>query len=570
MNNSAETDYQKGLFAYQNNDQQKAQKLFKRALKSNPAHGPSLFSLAKIELMNGRKATAKTYFKKIIHYYPDHGDSWLNLGLIYYLHDNLMVDAIEAFENALKFGADASLCYLYLGDIFQNTGSYDSALVMYQKSLEQNPNQSLTLSALGNLSFSMKDIQGSLAYLLKSLELKPHNDAVVMNIIVACDYLKKSPQDVLTKDLYEKLSDYSKNIIQAHILYKNEEYTAAIDLYEGLPIQTTEREIYRCHTLSTLYDKIQRYKEAFEWATKANAYKLQTKQALLIDKASYFKRLDALQAFSSKEAAKDIQQSHNEAQHENTPVFLVGFPRSGTTLTGRILSRHSKIHVNDETSALDQLVIEIEHSFGLSYPNDLANLSSEQCDALRQSYWAQHNAAGKFKKSDIFIDKFPLNIIHIPLIQRIFPDAKIIYVKRHPLDSITSCYMQHFKLNNAMVQFLDLHSAAKTYNKVLSLWHSYKDNYNIVSHTISYEKIVSDFDSEIAAVLSFLEIKWEDDLRSFYKTNEQSMLTVTPSATQVTQKLYTNAVSRWKNYEADLMPIINEMKPICEALEYNL
>ena len=162
----------------------------------------------------------------------------------------------------------------------------------------------------------------------------------------------------------------------------------------------------------------------------------------------------------------------------------------------------------------------------------------------------------------------PLNIIHIAEIVRVFPDAKFIVSLRHPYDCVLSCYMQSFKLNDAMSNFLNLKDTSNLYNQVMDLWTKYVEIFDLKYHEIKYEDIVSDFDTSIKKILSFLDLDWSDAVLDFYKTAEKRKLISTPSYDQVNKPIYSKSVFKWKNYEKNLSEIIPSLKPWLTRFKY--
>ena len=148
----------------------------------------------------------------------------------------------------------------------------------------------------------------------------------------------------------------------------------------------------------------------------------------------------------------------------------------------------------------------------------------------------------------IVIDKFPLNIMEMGFIKKIFPNAKFIVVLRHPCDVIVSCFTTNFKINEGMANFYTLVDAANLYSKVFDLYCQYKKIFADDIYEIKYEKIINNFDITINSLLEFLDVKWEDNLKAFNSTAKSRSVN-TPSYSQVVEPLYNSSINRWKNYK---------------------
>ena len=158
------------------------------------------------------------------------------------------------------------------------------------------------------------------------------------------------------------------------------------------------------------------------------------------------------------------------------------------------------------------------------------------------------------------IDKLPLNIIHVGEIVRIFPSAKFIISLRHPCDCVLSCFMQDFKLNDAMANFLNLNDSAHLYNVVMNLWTQYTSIFSINYHEVKYEKLIKNFEPTVRSILNFLELSWDDSVLEYLITAKKRKRIATPSYGQVIKPLYSYASGRWQRYKKQ----ISNIYPILE------
>ena len=250
-----------------------------------------------------------------------------------------------------------------------------------------------------------------------------------------------------------------------------------------------------------------------------------------------------------------------------TPIFLIGFPRSGTTLLDTVLRSHPMINVIEEKPIVDTVVAH------LGKPIDhkvIASLSKNTLDALRKIYIAElEKCCPNYKSKKVIVDKFPLNLIHVPIINAIFPNAKFIFMLRHPCDCVLSCFMQNFELNAAMVNFLDLTNTANLYSNIMKLWTVYLKNVNMNIEIVKYENLISDLEGTSKKIVNFLDLSWEPKMLEFHKTGLARSQIKTPSYSQVTEKLYSHADGRWKNYSKNLSCIIETLEPWIKEFSYS-
>ena len=235
------------------------------------------------------------------------------------------------------------------------------------------------------------------------------------------------------------------------------------------------------------------------------------------------------------------------------PVFLVGFPRSGTTLLDQILSSHSRIFCIEEREHFAEALRGV-----ISDADRLARygaLSAAEIDAARADYWRRVRAENALPDHCVLVDKLPLNIVMLPLIKRVFPDAKVIFALRDPRDVILSCYQQRFGMNPAMAQFLELGSAAAYYDAVMGLFELCRERLALDLHQVRYEDVVADLEAAARGLTAFLGLEYEPGMRDFTATARRRDIN-TPSARQVIQPLYARSAGRWRRYARELEPVL--------------
>jgi tetratricopeptide (TPR) repeat protein len=238
----------------------------------------------------------------------------------------------------------------------------------------------------------------------------------------------------------------------------------------------------------------------------------------------------------------------------DAPVFLVGFPRSGTTLLDQILSSHPDIAVVEEKPALVDAAL--RYTIEPGKLDDLRGMDAGEAQRYRRLYREKlrQYAKGAGKKK-IIIDKLPLNLAQLTLIHRLFPQAKIIFALRDPRDAVLSCFQQRFELNPEMAQFLKLETAAAYYDRVMTLAQLSFDRLPIARHTVRYEDVVKDLRGAVEPVLDFLGLEWDEAVENYRETAKGRVIT-TPSAAQVVRPIYESSQGKWRRYESALAPVL--------------
>jgi tetratricopeptide (TPR) repeat protein len=247
-------------------------------------------------------------------------------------------------------------------------------------------------------------------------------------------------------------------------------------------------------------------------------------------------------------------------------AFLIGFPRSGTTLLEKALSSHPDIVSLEEVDILGAVGNPL-----LAADADLdrlIHLPAPESDALRETYW---RGVGEAMDAPIggriFIDKLPLHTSSLPLIATLFPGARILFALRDPRDVVFSCFRRRLRINAAMFEFLTLDGAARYYDAVMRMAVACHGVLPLAVHAVRHEAVVADFEGELGRALDFVGAPWNPDVRNFAALARTS--TRTPSAPQVARGLNADGVAQWRRYQAQLAPIAPILEPWVARFGYD-
>ena len=249
------------------------------------------------------------------------------------------------------------------------------------------------------------------------------------------------------------------------------------------------------------------------------------------------------------------------------PVFLCGFPRSGTTLLDTMLSAHPGLAVMEEQAGI-QAMLDGYTVAGLNYADDLARLSPELCAELRAAHTRVCRAAGWDGVKGL-IDKSPFATAHLGLIQQVFPMAPVVFMARHPCDVVLSCFMNSFEINSGTVHFTKLDSAVALYCGVLELWQLYLRRLPLRHIVIRYEDLTAHPEVEMRRLLDFLGLPWTATVLEHERSARERGRIPTPSYHQVSKPLYQDARGRWRRYARHLEPYLPQLEPHIRAFSYD-
>ena len=239
-------------------------------------------------------------------------------------------------------------------------------------------------------------------------------------------------------------------------------------------------------------------------------------------------------------------------------AFLLGFPRSGTTLLDTLLLGHPEVRVLEEKQLVGIAAREVGKI------GKLASASKAAIENARAAYERLLNKNVREDFDGVVIDKFPLDMANAPLIQAMFPGSPIIFAQRHPCDVVLSGFMQPF----GMVNFSDIADAADYYDAMMSIWTASREAMDLNVHTVAYEDMVRSPESTLRPLLDFLGLEWDERVLDHRSTAKSRGTIITPSYDQVTEAISTAPVERWKRYREQLAPVLPILLPWAERLGY--
>lgn len=497
-----------------------------------------------------------------------------DLGMVYYRHGNMAM-AEKIFAKAVKLDPALPKAHASLADVLRDTKRLHLAEKGYRYALTLDPKDASIWSELGRLYFGMRRREEAVECFGRAVTLDPMAETAWVRLLDALERTNKLDQafEALKNAKLHFAGSPGVMLQEAKLLRRKDRAAEAVPLMEEAQKKLEHMRpaghpfwIDFYYELGQVYDRAGLAEKAFGSFGAANSAHAASAEA------SHFSRT------VFRDGVARIRREYRETAPSQpyageSPIFLVGFPRSGTTLLDQILSSHPALQVTEEKPVVDSLLRRAATLLGApaqnwwedkAYPALMRKMQREHIDELRGLFFAGHGDIGKGKK---LVDKLPLNMIHAGFIRQVFPEAKIIMALRHPCDSVLSCFMQRFSLNPAMVNFLDLKDAALLYDEVFSLW----DGYNIDAFTIRYEDVVDNFQPAIAGLLEYLGVPWDDAVLEFDKTaRERSKNIHTPSYHQVTEKIYTRSRGRWHKYREQMQHVLDILSPHARNAGYTM
>lgn len=301
-------------------------------------------------------------------------------------------------------------------------------------------------------------------------------------------------------------------------------------------------------SLARTCDSLGRYEEAFAAAEEAHRSQLE-----FLELAQGMKSVEETAYWTLTATGCDPQDvaawGNDGPPVEESPIFVVGFPRSGTTLLEQVLDAHPRLQSMDEQGLVLSAVSEVTNQ-DVRYPAELGKLSAQALERLRAGYWERARKRARLLPGQRLVDKVPLNMVFVPVIRRLFPNAPIILAIRHPCDVLLSCYLQHFGAPPLALACRDLITLARVYSRCFGFWYDQWPLLRPSSYELHYEQLTEEFPAEVRRLSAFLQLPWDEAMLAPDAHARAKGFISTPSYTQVVEPVNKRAVGRWKHYES--------------------
>jgi tetratricopeptide (TPR) repeat protein len=449
-------------------------------------------------------------------------------------------EALPVLEETVRIAPDYVPGQYALGWLYASTGELDKARACFEAAIAVSPDFTDALGQLASLAARRSDWAAARDLAGRALAVDPA-DAVALTALAGVALAQRDM--AACQNYLDRIGNFSRlpplemglaQTVAGDFLDAQGRHGEAFAVY-------ADRNRRKFAQAAFQYDK--------PGATAADyAHWLQTRFASLPD--------------NGWAAARDIAPVPGQAASH---AFLVGFPRSGTTLLENILASHCGICALDERDTLGVAAREfLVDDAGL---DRLEKATQEELQHHRQIYWQRVRQFGADVEGKLYVDKYPLSTIKLPLVARLFPDAKILFALRDPRDVLFSCFRRSFSLNSSMFELLDLGRGAKFYATVMELAAQYRRVLGLDWREVRYESLVSDFEGEMKQVCEFLGVPWDAQMHDFAQLSRQRTIK-TPSSTQVVRGLYREGRGQWENYAAQLAPALPILAPWIDRYGY--
>ena len=580
---NAEFLYNLGLVYQGTGDRENAIGSYRKAVEIRPGYGEAWLNLGGLLLNKGEAEEAERCNRKAVGIDPANPIAHHNLGAALMVRQAHQ-EAAQCFREALRLKPDYAEAFNGLGLALSTQGELQEAIASFRKALALKPDYAEAHNSLGFALFEQDELEEASAEVAKALEIKPGLVPARLNLprmLIEQERFEEA-LDLYTKIFEEQPANMAAlagkaavldrlgrreevekivlpladaGILPQTMIYtygsiarssgKQEEAVSYLERMEADEevSQFAARSLH--FTLGHLLDDLERFDRAFKHYAIGNALRPTD-----YDPESFAAKTDRTIAFFSAERLAKLPRAEQRPELPwDLPVFIVGMPRSGTSLVEQILSCHAAVHAAGEIRTM----LRLSRDLGLDFQDADPEISAPTLDGERLTAAAEtylRSLSARAEGAARATDKMPYNFLNLGLIALLFPKAKIIHCRRAPLDSCLSCFFQDFARGN--LQAFDLRNVGHYYRQYQRLMDHWREVLDLAILDVSYESHVEDPEGTCREILDFLGLDWDPACLQFHESKRHVR---TASRDQVTKPIYRSSVARWKNYESHLAPL---------------
>ena len=525
---------------------------YKRALTLKPDFVDAHFNLGNVLQEQGRLDEAIAHYQRAVALKPGYAEAHNNLGNSLKQQGKLD-EAMAHYQRAIALKPDYAEAHSNLGRVFKEQSKFAKAMVHYQRALAFKPDSAEIYLNMGNIFRLHSKYGEAMAYYQRALAFKPDIAETYYNLGIA---LRELGQFDEAQRAYERALEleprngwYYRQLFDGRRVVAGDRHLAAaeklVEDMTSLPIED-QRELH--FALGKAYDDLEQRERSFRHRLEGNALK---RREFVYDEPVMLGFLDRIRTVFTAEL---MQNKRNLGNPSMVPIFIVGMPRSGTTLVEQILASHPKVFGAGELAEFNKVVTSIGMPNGaLFFPEAVPALSAGQLRQIGTSYLDAVRAAAP--GAERITDKMPTNFRFVGLIHLALPNARIIHMRRDPVDTCLSCFSLLFAGDHPYCY--DLGELGRYYRAYETLMEHWRRVLPVgVMLDVQYEEVVADVERQARQIVAYCGLEWDDACLVFHKTQRPIR---TASVTQVRQPIYRTSVGRWRPYQHLLQPLIKEL-----------
>jgi len=497
-----------------------AEDIYRSILKRDPNHVEAARLLARIAMDHERYHEAEILLMRVVKNAPDYARAWIDLANTQNDQDKHH-EATKSAHELLRITPESAESYMLYAGIIGSAGRHEAAIIAYEKAIKLSPQKAGAFSSMAHHLKTIGRQDEAIAAYRHSIAIKPDHTESYWSLVNLKTF---------------QFKDEEIDTMQALLLKKDLSDESRVHLHNALGLE---------------YESRKEYQKSFDNMTKCNQLRRKAESYDPVEtELLHQKIITIFNAGFFEQDAADVS--------DVSPIFIVGLPRSGSTLLEQILASHTQVEGTYELSDLSRTMQSVRRQNPRgkkSFPESLEHFNLQQWVAIGQGYL---ESTQKYRTDRaFFVDKNPNNFTFIGALKLALPNAKIINARRHPLDSCYGSYKQLFASGQSFsYDLVELGEYYLQYQNLMEYWHQVLPNFILDVH---YENVVNDLETEVERILDFCGLPFEEHCLRFHET-ERAVKTA--SSEQVRQPLYSSSVNLWRNYENNLGDLIEILKPL--------
>ena len=480
----------------------------------------------------------------------DYAEAYCNLGVTYQEKGDL-VSAVNAYKNAIDNENNYPTAHNNLGKIFLASGEIDSSIEHLECAITLKSDFADAHNNLGSAFLRINKLNDAIKSYKKAIALKP--DFAVANNNLGIAYLRTGDPKLASK-FFENAITITPGYATAHHnlsgvkVYKEKD--KQVSLIESLLIENNlsqKERIYLNFALAKAYEDLGNHEELFKHLNEGNRIRKKEMSNSIADSEEHN---ELIKLFFNSNNINNIKLTYRDSLPIR-PIFIVGMPRSGTSLVEQIISSHHEVYGAGEVNNFHNIIMPIIEKHAV---NENYNLKNDEFALIRKQY---SNSLERFYANEkVVTDKWILNFKNIGFILSAFPESKIVHLKRDARATCWSIYKHYFsdEGNRWAYDYQDLARFYKSYVGLMDYWHNLFPG---KIYDISYEDLTSNQEKETRNLLKYCDLDWDENCLNFY-TNTRAVKTA--SAVQVRNKMYQGSSDVWRQYSEHLKPLLDALK----------
>jgi tetratricopeptide (TPR) repeat protein len=530
-----------------------AEAAYRRALELRPRFAAGWNNLGTTLRDLKRPEEAERAYRTALAELPNDPETLDNLALALKDLDRLD-EAAELLRRALSIEARSEKIHVHYASVLLDHKQVDEAAAAAERAVALNPGSHDAINLLGRVAFERGALEGALTHYRRALQLKPdladaHNN--MGNVLKELGHLADARTAFLRAvELDPTLSGVYVNLADSTTFLADDPHLAAMQALAAQPdgLSAADR-MHLDFALAKAFADLREYRRSFEHLVRGNAGKRAT---INYDEAAAMALFDRIEATFTSEL---IAAKSRSGDPSDVPIFVLGMPRSGTTLVEQILASHARVHGAGELKTFNEVVDTVRGPDGavLPFPEFVGALDAAPIRTIGARYLAQIRKLAPF--SPHITDKMPSNYYFAGLIHLALPNARIIHTVRDPVDTCISCFSKLFTAEqNHTYDLAELGRYYRRYQQLMAHWHRVLPAGRILD--VRYEDVVADLEGEARRIIAHCGLEWDPSCLAFHATERPVR---TASATQVRKPIYRSAIGRWRVYEEFLGPLLAEL-----------